>query len=179
VYRPDITYGPQPIKRGHWADRLPAIDTDLAAMEALLTKTESKSVASGARVKEAGLAALGRPQRGSIQCTHTPPRSFQPGTSVSISLKISGANSTQKLSAVRLHYRRVNQAERWQSADMEQNQREYARAIPGNYSESPYALQYYFEFRRGPADAWLYPGLNATFSNQPYFVIAHPGHTAA
>src|SRR5215472_2812470 len=34
VYRADITFGDAPVRRGHWIDRLPAIDKDLAAMEA-------------------------------------------------------------------------------------------------------------------------------------------------
>jgi hypothetical protein len=178
VYRSDITYGPQPIKRGHWVDRLPAIDTDLSAMEALL-KEENKPAGSNARAKDATAAAMGKPQRSSIRCTHTPPRSFEPGKTVSISLSLAAADSRQKPDAVRLRYRRVNQAERWQSVDMEKNQQAYTGAIPASYSESPYALQYYFEFQRGPKAAWLYPGLNATFSNQPYFVIAHPRHPAA
>ena len=29
VYRPDITYGNIPMRRGNWADRLPGIDRDL------------------------------------------------------------------------------------------------------------------------------------------------------
>jgi hypothetical protein len=125
------------------------------------------------------LAANGKPQRASIRCTHTPPKSFEPGKTVSVAVSFGAGGSHQKPSAVRLHYRRVNQAERWQSADMERNEQGYTGAIPGGYSESPYALQYYFEFRRGADDAWLYPGLNATFSNQPYFLIAHPGQPAA
>lgn len=179
VYRPDITYGPQPIKRGHWMDRLAAIDTDLAAMEALQTKADANTAANGARGKEAAAAAMAKPQRSYIQCTHTPPRSFEPGKSVLIELRIAEDNSRQKLSQIALRYRRVNQAERWQSVEMEQKSREFKGAIPGGYSESPYALQYYFELRRGAADAWLYPGLNATFSNQPYFVIPYPSQTTA
>src|SRR5207249_3684502 len=31
IYSADISYGDIPIRRGHWADRLPEIDRDLAA----------------------------------------------------------------------------------------------------------------------------------------------------
>ena len=34
VYVTDLTYGETPVRRGHWVDRLPAIDQDLAAVEA-------------------------------------------------------------------------------------------------------------------------------------------------
>jgi hypothetical protein len=43
-------------------------------------------------------------------------------------------------------------------------------SIPGNYAASPYPLQYYFELQTADA-ATLYPALNPTFSNQPYYVI--------
>jgi hypothetical protein len=170
VYRPNITYGPQPNKRGHWIDRLPAIDADLAAMEALLTKPENNP-AGAARSKQAIAASTGHPQRPSIRCTHTPQKSFRPGEALQVSLGLNGTGVRERPSAVRLHYRHVNQAERWQSADMERTGQGYSGAIPGSYSQSPYGLQYYFEFRRGPEVAWMYPGFNATLSNQPYFVV--------
>ena len=31
-----------------------------------------------------------------------------------------------------------------------------------------------FELRRDPDQAWLYPGFNATLSNQPYFLVRQP-----
>ena len=33
IYAMDITYGPEKNLRGHWLDRLPAIDADIAAVE--------------------------------------------------------------------------------------------------------------------------------------------------
>ena len=36
VYQDDLAFGPEPHLRGHWADRLAAIDADLAAMTARL-----------------------------------------------------------------------------------------------------------------------------------------------
>src|SRR5207302_5890602 len=118
VYRSDITYGPQPIKRGHWLDRLPAIDKDLAAMEALIANAKTPSD-GGAHVKTAILAATGRPQRPSLRCAHTPPKSFQPGEPVPITIALTHTEIREQPSAIRLRYRQVNQAERWQAVDME------------------------------------------------------------
>jgi hypothetical protein len=73
--------------------------------------------------------------------------------------------------AVRLHYRHVNQAERWLTVEMKNDGAAYTAAIPGDYSKSPYPLQYYFELQR-KADAWLYPAFNPTLSNQPYYAIS-------
>jgi hypothetical protein len=76
-----------------------------------------------------------------------------------------------KLAAARLYYRHVNQAERYESADMELRENLCKAVVPGGYTESPYPLQYYFELRQAPDRAWLYPGFAAGLANQPYFVI--------
>jgi hypothetical protein len=170
VYRPDITFGRRPIERGHWLDRLPAIDKDLAAMEALVTNS-GQTRDAGVPVKQAILAATGRPQRPAARCSHTPPKSFQPGEAVAITLSFGRLESRERPSAIRLRYRQVNQAERWQAVDMERNREGYSASIPGAYSKSPYALQYYFELRHDPNIAWLYPGFDTNLANQPYFVI--------
>lgn len=54
---------------------------------------------------------------------------------------------------------------------MERDARSFKAMIPGTYTQSPFALQYYFELRQG-ATASLYPGFNEVFANQPYFVLA-------
>jgi hypothetical protein len=72
--------------------------------------------------------------------------------------------------SARLHYRHVNQAERWQSMPMTRSAQGFMAAIPAGYTDSPFPLQYYFELSRSGA-AWLYPGFNATLSNQPYYAV--------
>jgi hypothetical protein len=46
----------------------------------------------------------------------------------------------------------------------------HSAAIPADYTNSLYPLQYYFELRTA-SDASLYPALNSTWSNQPYYAI--------
>jgi hypothetical protein len=140
-------------------------------MEALLSNGATPSD-DGAQVKQAILAATGRPQRPSVRCSHTPPKSFQPGEAVAITLSFAHLETRERPSTIRLRYRQVNQAERWQAVDMERSREGYSASIPGTYSKSPYALQYYFELRGDPNVAWLYPGFDANFANQPYFVVA-------
>jgi hypothetical protein len=65
----------------------------------------------------------------------------------------------------------VDQAERWTSAQMTGGPGRYTAAIPAEYTQSPYALQYYFELRDPQGQAWTVPGFNETLSNQPYFVV--------
>ncbi len=164
VYVPDITYGETPVRRGHWADRLPAIDQDLAALEAARFDPGSEPTD---QILRAISQATGRPSRASSKCAHNPPRGFQPGKPVPLALAVHDAQPA----AITLHYRQVNQAERWQSVAMDHDGRSFKATIPGTYTQSPFALQYYFELHAGPA-ATLYPGFNDLFANQPYFVLA-------
>jgi hypothetical protein len=171
VYLPDITYGSIPMRRRNWADRLPGIDTDLAAME---SKVQSPLASTGQNVdfERAIQAATGKPNRPSVACVHTPPASFHPGQPLSLSLNFPGVAALEAPSAVHLYYRHVNQAERWLSVEMQHSPKGYSAAIPGDYTNSLFPLQYYFVFQRGTDVAWLYPGFNATLSNQPYYAVA-------
>ena len=71
-----------------------------------------------------------------------------------------------------MHYRHVNQAERWQqAATSAEAGNTYNAEIDGQYTQSVYPLQYYFEMRIGDEKASLYPGFNSDLNNQPYFVV--------
>jgi hypothetical protein len=171
VYQSDITYGSIPMRRGNWTDRIPGIDKDIAAMESKL-QTPPSSRESSQDVKQAIQAATGRPERPSIHCVHTPPVSFHPGLPLLLSLLIPALAADDAPSAVHLSYRHVNQAERWLSVEMQRGHDGYSAAIPGNYTNSAFPLQYYFVLQRGAGAAWLYPAFNSTLSNQPYFAIS-------
>jgi len=75
---------------------------------------------------------------------------------------------------VRLHHRHVNQAERYQVAEMERQGGSWRTAIPAAYTDSPFPLQYYFELREGSGKAALYPGFTPDLTNVPYFVVRQP-----
>jgi len=167
VYVSDITYGPRPDQRGHWLDRLPAIDADIAEMAKRLESVSNASDQS-ARVQAAIQQALGRPQRTPVTCHHTPPAHFFPGEPLPLVLSI--APTAAPISA-RLYYRHVNQSERYLIADATAQGREYHTEIPASYAKSIYPLQYYFELKQGPETAWLYPGFQPDLANQPYFVV--------
>ena len=49
---------------------------------------------------------------------------------------------------------------------------DYLGVIPGNYTDTAYSLQYYFELSDEAGRSWLFPGLGATLSEQPYFVLS-------
>jgi hypothetical protein len=70
-----------------------------------------------------------------------------------------------------MYYRHVNQAERFESVEMQVRDNRYRAAIPAAYTQSLYPLQYYFELKTAPDQACLFPGFAANLSNQPYFVV--------
>lgn len=164
VYRPDITVGELVNLRGHWLDRLPAIDADIA----LLAKQAHKGDVPADRAHAAIEIALSRPKRMAVACRHQPPTKYQSGQP--LDLEISIARGAKPVSA-RVYYRHVTQAERFASAEMHMQDGRYRTTIPAAYTESPYPLEYYFELRQDPATAWLYPGFAADHTGQPYFVI--------
>src|SRR5439155_26483071 len=78
VYRNDLTFGYAPYLRGTWADRMAAIDQDIAAMEA--ASIPSKGAPAGGAIQ----AALGSTRRASTPVHHTPVRRVKPGEAVVI-----------------------------------------------------------------------------------------------
>jgi hypothetical protein len=170
VYVSDITYGPQPYQRGHWLDRLAAIDADIAEMAKRLESLPNASEPTP-EVQAALQQALGRTQRNSAACHHRPPTQFVPGEPLPLVLSIEPAAPPP---SVRLYYRQVNQSERYQLADMTPRGGEYRAEIPAGYAQSSYPLQYYFELKQGSEKAWFYPGFAPNLANQPYFVV-RPG----
>ena len=102
-----------------------------------------------------------------FHCEHAPPDPFQPGAPVKIEVVVGEADGC----SVHLHYRHVNQAEEYVVVDMKMQDGCCVATIPADYTDSPYPLQYFLEFRDAQGQAWIYPGLNSTLSNQPYYVV--------
>jgi hypothetical protein len=168
VYVADISYGSIPMRRGDWAARLPNIDLDIAAMQ---QKLQDKSLDTAKTAPTVLQEVTGPVKRPPATCSHTPPATFHPGQVLPVSLTLAGTPSPDAAASIDLYYRHVNQAERWKSTRMERKPATYIAAIPADYTNSVYPLQYYFELRNGK-QAWLYPALNATLSNQPYYAIS-------
>lgn len=163
VYAADNTYGYVAHMRGHWLDRLPAIDGDIEDMAKRLETVAAPAKDPSPAVRE----VLAAPRKPAFGCRHTPPPAFRPGQQVPLELATEGGRPA----SVRLQYRHVNQAERYQSAEMQVSSGRYRAAIPAEYTASPYPLLYFFEVYESPGAAWIYPGFQADFSNQPYFVL--------
>ncbi len=70
IYMADVTVGEQLYQRGHWLDRLPAMDTDIAQIETMLTEARP---GTDAAVSTAVAAALGKSIRLPLRARHTLP----------------------------------------------------------------------------------------------------------
>jgi len=166
IYKPDITIGELDVIRGHWLDRLPAIDEDIELMANKLEQTQRSSDTQQDNVRLAIEEAMGRPKRDFTVCHHIQPKHFKVGEPLDLELSIEKA-----IASARLYYRIVNHAERYQTVEMQLIGKSYRVSIPADYTNSQYPLQYYFELKEGPEKAWLYPGFTADLTNQPYFVV--------
>jgi hypothetical protein len=169
VYVRDLTFGPGRYQRGHWLDRLAAMDEDIERMEK--RGSAAAPAAEPGMVKRAVQTALAPSRRPSPACEHKPPSSFRRGEAMVLDLSSIRAAAPDRPTAVRVHYRHVHQAEPWQLADMARQTDRWQASITGEYTKSPYPVQYYFELRDSHNRTWLFPGFEPNLCNQPYFVV--------
>jgi hypothetical protein len=166
VYVADITVGEHPWLRGHWSDRLPALDADVDSMARKLAEYKEGTETAVVTAKDAVREALGRPTRMAVNCRHEQPGSFARGQAVDLQFVFGQAPQ----SAI-LYYRHVSQAERYQKMEISLQGAKGQVRIPGEYTDSPYPLEYYVEVRHGRDVASIYPGFNTALAGQPYFVV--------
>ncbi|MFD2794931.1 hypothetical protein ACFS27_15335 [Promicromonospora vindobonensis] len=167
VYVPDLAFGDRASERGHWSDRLPAVEQDLAELEAELAAAPVRS--ETARAIVAGPARGYRPV---VRCTV--PETFDPGVAVPVEVAVlDDADCT-----IDLHYRRLNQGEQWSTMAMTPLGHRHGAAVPGADTDSAYAVQLYFTVHGPTGDAWTVPGLGESLTDQPYFVLRHAAHRA-
>ena len=163
AYVRDITFGYAAHLRGHWQDRLPAIDKDIAAMEGRVATRRG-----GAAVEEAAAAAIAAVLTPAptlrIPIEHTPRASFRAGEALPVVVRAPG-----EATGIGLVYRHLDQAETYRSLDMRREGGAWTAQVPADYTQSPYPLQYYFEVRAAAGLA-LWPGFKSDFLGRPYFV---------
>ncbi|MGA2540595.1 MAG: twin-arginine translocation signal domain-containing protein [Verrucomicrobiota bacterium] len=174
IYRSDLTFGYDKNVRGHWLDRLPALEQDIADMEKLL-ETQPSMVSPDPKITEKSIRdILSPPPRADaarLAGFHTPPKSFIRGQAVAVTATVARVKPAPKIASVRLRYRRVNQAETWQSVEMTGSSGNYRADIPAAYADSPYPLQYHFVIEPLAGATELHPGLRPGWQGQPYFVV--------
>jgi hypothetical protein len=164
LYHDDLTYGPQSWLRGSWHSRLPEMQAELLDLEAMRGggKTESVQPDAAASAAIAALKARRSTLAGIVKVGAD--TTFEGGKPFAISVE------TEVDAPPVLHYRHINQAERWKSVTMEQRGGTYAAVIPGDYTRSDFHLQYFISMtRRG--QSVLAPGLQQNLANEPYYTV--------
>ncbi len=131
VYVDDVTYGPEWYQRGHWADRLAALERDRAAMAALAMPAPL-AAAEAERGRAWAQAVLAPSERPRPAVRHSPPSSFDRARPLPIALEASGVE------AVRLRYRHTNQAEPWQTEAMVRGGGGWHATIPAAIRTRPF-----------------------------------------
>ena len=142
------------------------------------TATIARITTKAMNTSQTRIAAVGSPAaRPSTAVAHEPPASFRRGQAVTLAVRLPEGKGVTPL----VYYRRVNQAEAYvaQAMDGGGGNGEYRATIPAQYTDSPFPLEYYFELRDGSGKAWMFPGFNREWSNQPYFVIRESRPPAA
>ena len=99
------------------------------------------------------------PTRTRPKAEHAAPARFQPGRALELDLRTTAESA-------RVHYRHVNQGERWVAAAMHSSPGGFHGAIPAEYTDSPFPLEYYFEL-----DQSVFPGFDENFLRAPYYVV--------
>lgn len=168
AYAADVTYGTGYFQRGHWLDRLAAIDQDIADMERHAQDKPAGAAASD-KTADAIRAVMTPADRPTLSAEHTPASSFRRGQAMAVRMQLRNADAASAKPI--LHYRRVDQAEAWERQGMTGENGSYHGTIAAEYSDSPFPLQYYFELRDAAGRSRLFPGLSEDWNNQPYFVV--------
>jgi hypothetical protein len=160
VYVADLTYGPQDRIRGHWRDRVDAIEADLRDIEALLDDAPPIDELLDA---PADGDVHAPPEIGAL---HEPPSHFRPGEGLRLVLGVDGA-----VARTTLRYRPMNQALAVSSLGMDRDGDRFVSVISGADLNGGYALAYAFVLHGTHGFAWRYPSLGPDLSRQPYFVV--------
>ncbi|MBO9123813.1 MULTISPECIES: hypothetical protein [unclassified Rhizobium] len=161
LYHDDITYGPQSWLRGSWHSRLPEMEAELLDLVALQGYGGTESVPADGAASAAAKAINGhkalRRHVGELEY----PEEFTAGEPLRVRHKAAGD------AAVTLHYRHVNQAERWETVAMERSGDTYLGEIPGAYTATKYHLQFFISYTSG-GEMKIIPGLAPDLANEPY-----------
>lgn len=163
VYKMGISYGPE----GHWIDRLPSFDEDISDMKNLLElPIKPNADVEDDLVNNAISKALANVRRPEVEVIHKSQANFEADKPHPIEIRIAN-----KCKRVNLYYRQVNQSKRWQMSELKIVGDSFKGEIPAKYTKTRFPLQYYFKIEMDSNETALFPALNKSLSNVPYFVL--------
>ncbi|NHN32980.1 hypothetical protein [Paenibacillus agricola] len=170
IYKSDITFGFTPPMRGHWSDRLQAIEADIAAidLEAVEARKAAAKTVSTDKMEFISKFIQTNNQKQRMSYSHEPPELVHKGEVLDLQISVQDAPDGLRID---LHYRHANQGEHYVIAEMSGQDGRFNASVPASYTASPFDLIYFFEVHDREGNAWMYPGLNDELSNQPYYLV--------
>lgn len=161
VYHTDLTYGPETWLRGSWHGRLPEMQAELLDLEGSRRYGGTESVLADEKVKAAIAALKARRPVCAEPLSVQSERRFTGGKVFPVEIETTAEGQPV------LHYRHINQAERWKSVPMSGSGGRFRAEIPADYTASEFHLQYFISLTRG-GEAVIVPGLAGDLANEPY-----------
>jgi hypothetical protein len=165
VYVDDLTFGPQRHLRGHWIDRIEAIDGDLQAMEEQWNAASDSAADADDVVETVEEAAFPRPI---AEVRHVSVMTFEPLLDLTLAIEITGANAAS-VDGVTLRYRPMDHQRTYAAIEMHREHTRFAGSIPGADLHGDYPVAYVFVVRHARG-AWRHPDIGDDLTTQPYFV---------
>ncbi|MCR8724605.1 hypothetical protein [Frigidibacter sp. ROC022] len=162
IYHDDLTYGPESWLRGSWQQRQAEMRAELQDIEGRRGMRLTKSLALSTEGEAAVAALKARVPVQRTDCVDAP-ETFTRGKNFTV--RYNGSAD----SAPVLHYRVVDQSQRWCKAPMTAQDKGFAATIPGDYLETPFHLQFFVSLTEAGVPK-LAPGLAESLSNQPYYL---------
>lgn len=173
VYHTDLTYGPQSWMRGSWHSRLEEIRAEILDIEASRGALKNYTGAG----QGSTTAATAEVERALQLLAHRSPVESRKLETVASARLVAGEAFEVRVAgkfdaAPTLHFRHVNQAERWSHAVMEADGDGYKASVPAAYTDSDYHVQYFVSAKAGGVPV-ISPGLDADLANEPYHTALH------
>ena len=165
AYHQDLAFGPGQHMRGSWASRLPQVEAEANALQVFLLQ-DAPAPTHGRPAADRVIARLAdQPGRGRLGGQIEVAETFRKGDPVGISF-----TPDSPATEMRLHYRHVNQGERWQLLAPEAGGDTLRWTIPGSYTASEFHIQFYLT-SVGVDGTQLLPGFPKTLDAPPYLLV--------
>lgn len=163
-YHGDLAFGPGDHMRGNWASRLPQIEAEANALQVFQMQDTPDPIHDGAAADRV-MDILTRQRRVEpLAVAVDAPGTFRPGEPIEIVLQEPARGELM------LHYRHVNQGERWQQSAPEGGTDGRRWTIPASYTNSEFHIQFYLTATDGET-VRIFPGFPETLDAAPYALI--------
>jgi hypothetical protein len=166
AYQRDITFGPGRHLRGNWAARLDEVAREANDIQVYQMRDTPNPTHSSADADRVIAVLRDRKPVARLSAVLSAPETFARGEPVTVAVEaIESADGAQ------LHYRHVNQGERWKAMPMVQSGNRLEATVPADYTGTNDHLQVYVTART-PHGMGILPGFPDNLAGPPYALIS-------